>query len=145
MIPEFNGDGLLPEGVHSATWEEVIERFGSNEQRLQLLDGLTAALDLLRAAGCRRVFINGSFVTAKRRPNDIDVCWDSSGVDPDALDPVFLDFANERAAQKARFGAEFFPTEIYESITKNTFLEFFQVDKQTGAAKGIIELGLDDG
>ena len=109
MIPEFTADGLLPQGVHPATLEEVLERFGGNDRREQLLTGLTEALRLLRAAGCRRVYINGSFVTSKERPNDIDVCWDIDGVDADALDPVFFDFDDGRAAQKACFGSEFFP------------------------------------
>ena len=145
MIPEFNADGLLPEGIHSATLNEVRELFGGNERRDQLLEGLVEALRLLRAAGCRRVYINGSFVTAKERPNDIDVCWDIEGVDADALDPVFFDFAGGRAAQKARFGCEFFPAQAPEGVTGRAFLEFFQVGKQTGEPKGIIELELDDG
>jgi hypothetical protein len=125
--------------------EEVRERFGGNERRRELLAGLVAALRLLRAAGCRRVYINGSFVTSKEQPNDIDVCWDIEGVDADALDAVFFDFADGRAAQKARFGAEFFPAQLPEGVTGRAFLEFFQVDKQTGEPKGIIELKLDDG
>ena len=145
MIPEFNAHGLLPEGVHSATLEEVLERFGGNDRRGQLLTGLVEALRLLRAAGCQRVYINGSFVTSKERPNDIDVCWDIEGVDADALDPVFFDFSDGRAAQKARFGCEFFPAQAPEGITGRAFLEFFQFDKQTGEPKGIVELKLDDG
>lgn len=145
MIPQFTADGLLPRGAHPATLEEVLERFGGNERRRQLLRGLSEALRLLRSAGCRRVYINGSFVTAKERPNDIDVCWDIDGVNPDALDPVFFDFDDGRAAQKARFGVEFFPAQIPEGLTGKTFLEFFQVDKQTGEPKGILVLELDDG
>ena len=145
MIPQFNAHGLLPEWIYSATLEEVLERFRGNEKRDQLLTGLVEALRLLRAAGCRRVYINGSFVTAKERPNDIDVCWDVEGVDADVLDSVFFDFADGRAAQKARFGCEFFPAQVPEGVTGRTFLEFFQIDKQTGEPKGIIELKLDDG
>ena len=145
MIPDFDADGLLPQGIYPATLEEVTERFGGNRRRRELLKGLGEALSLLRSAGCRRIFINGSFVTSKQHPNDIDVCWDVAGVDPDALDPVFFDFDDGRAAQKARFGAEFFPAQVPEGLTGKTFLEFFQVDKQTGEAKGIIELILDDG
>ena len=145
MIPEFTADGLLPQGVHPATLEEISERFGGNERRQQLLAKLIEALRLLRAAGCRRVYIDGSFVTTKELPNDIDVCWDISGVNPDALDPVFFDFEDGRAAQKARFGAEFFPAQVPEGLTGRTFLEFFQIDKETGGPKGIIELKLDDG
>jgi len=145
MIPQLTADGLLPEGVHPATLEELSERFGGNERRRQLLRGLNEALRLLRAAGCRRIYINGSFVTAKERPNDIDVCWDINGVDADALDPVFFDFDNGRAAQKARFGVEFFPAQVPEGLTGRTFLEFFQTDRETGEPKGIIVLELDDG
>jgi hypothetical protein len=145
LIPEFNANGLLPRGIHPATWEEVAERFGGNERRQELLTGLDEALRLLRAAGCRRVYINGSFVTSKERPNDVDVCWDIEGVDADALDPVFFEFDGGRAAQKARFGAEFFPAQLPEGITGRTFLEFFQIDKQTGEPKGLIELKLDTG
>jgi Family of unknown function (DUF6932) len=145
MIPQFTADGLLPQGVHPATLEELSERFGGNERRRQLLRGLNEALRLLRAAGCHRVYINGSFVTARERPNDIDVCWDIDGVDADALDPVFFDFEDGRAAQKARFGVEFFPAQVPEGVTGKTFLEFFQVDKETGEPKGIIVLELDDG
>ncbi len=145
MIPDFTADGLLPEGVHPATLEEVLERFGGNERRNQLLTGFIEALRRLRAAGCRRVYVNGSFVTSKERPNDIDACWDIEGVDADALDPVFFDFSDGRAAQKARFGAEFFPAQAPEGLTGRAFLDFFRVDKQTGEPKGIIELRLDDG
>lgn len=145
MIPEFTASGLLPQGIHSATLDEVRERFGGNERRRQLLAGLVAALLLLRAAGCRRVYINGSFVTAKELPNDIDALYDIDGVDADALDDVFFDFADGRAAQKARFGCEFFPAQVTEGVTGRAFLDFFQIDKQTGEPKGIIELKLDDG
>ena len=145
MIPKFTPHGLLPRGIHSATLEEVRERFGGNARREGLLTGLVEALSLLRAAGCHRVYINGSFVTAKELPNDVDVCWDIDGVNPEVLDPVFFDFGDGRAAQKARFGAEFFPAQVPEGLTGRAFLDFFQVDRQTGEPKGIIELILDDG
>jgi hypothetical protein len=145
LIPEFDATGLLPRGIYSATWEEVVERFGDGERRQELLRRLLEALNLLRSAGCGRVYIDGSFVTSKERPpNDVDVCWDINGVNPDALDAVFFDFEDGRAAQKARFGAEFFPAQVPEGLTGKTFLEFFQVDKDTGEPKGIIELLLDD-
>src|SRR5919109_4373198 len=101
MIPPFEpSTGLLPAGVHEATWEELVARFGWTPHRLALLAGLKAALDALRVAGCRRVYIDGSFVTAKEAPGDFDGCWEMPGVDPDLLDPVLLTFDNRRAAQK---------------------------------------------
>ena len=141
MIPDFDSRGLLPEGIFRASWPEVVKRFGGNRRRQQLLKGLRDALDLLKAAGCRRVYIDGSFVTTNNWPNDVDVCWDIEGVDPISLDSVFFDFTNGRAAQRARFGGEFFPAQAPQRL--KTFLDFFQIDKVTENAKGIIELRLD--
>jgi hypothetical protein len=104
-LPPFDSSsGNLPPGIHEATWDELTAAFGSTPQRRQLLDGLLRALRSLRRAGCRLAYVNGSFVTAKQTPGDFDGCWDAQGVDPDALDPVLLDFTNRRAAQKAKFG-----------------------------------------
>ncbi|MGZ4693313.1 MAG: DUF6932 family protein [Acidimicrobiales bacterium] len=89
MLPPLGPEtGLLPAGEHAATWDEVVERFGWNERRRRLLDGLADALELLGAAGCRQVWLNGSFVTAKDEPGDFDACWDTDDVDLDQVDPV---------------------------------------------------------
>jgi len=87
----------------------LVERFGPSAHRRQQLSRLEAALLLLRNAGCARVFVGGSFVTARSEPNDINVAWDIDGVDADALDPVFFDFEDERAAQKQRLVENSFP------------------------------------
>jgi DNA-binding Xre family transcriptional regulator len=109
MIPAFDGiQGNLPPGIHEATWDEITARFGRTAHRRRLLAGLRQALEALRRAGCRRAYIDGSFVTAKRVPGDFDGCWDAEGVDPDLLDPVLLDFTSFRAAQKGKFGGELF-------------------------------------
>jgi hypothetical protein len=88
------------------------------------------------------VYVNGSFVTSKDFPGDFDGCWDITGVDPSGLDPVFLDFDNHRAAQKARFLGEFFPAQLPAGISGRTFLEFFQINRDTGAPKGIVAIDL---
>jgi hypothetical protein len=145
MIPDFNSDGNLPPGVHFATWDEVANRFGTNTRRKRLLKKLSAALKLLRAAGCRRVYLNGSFVTSKRKPNDYDVAWDSKGVNVRKLlasEPAFGDFDYRRAKQIKRFGGEFFPAGAAADLGGNTFLEFFQIDKKSGLSKGIVGLDL---
>ena len=109
-MPPFDPlTGRLPAGEHLADWYEVVERFGWNERRRRLIDGLADALVLLAEAGCRRVWLNGSFVTTKDEPGDFDACWDQTGVDLDVLDPVLLDLSAGRVAQKARFGGELVP------------------------------------
>lgn len=142
MIPSFDHVGKLPPGIYWVTWKELGIRFGGTPRRRQLLTGLKMALVLLKKAGCRSVYIDGSFVTQKPEPGDIDVCWAIEGVDPVLLDPVFLDLSQRRAAQKTRFLCEFFPADLPEGLTGKTFLEFFQLDKETGATKGIVALNL---
>ena len=142
MLPEFNRDGRLPAGVHWVTWEEIQSRFGFSCRRQQLLRGLHLALGALNSAGCRTVYIDGSFVTVKREPGDYDACWDIDGVEVEALDSVFLDFSKARMAQKRKYASEFFPAQMPEGASGRVFLEFFQTDKETGKAKGIVGLNL---
>jgi hypothetical protein len=142
MIPPFDAIGNLPPGVHWATWQELADRFGKTPHRRRFLAGLKAALDSEREAGCRTVYIDGSFVTAKQVPNDFDACWDIDGVDPGLLDPILLIFDYGRAAQKVKYLGELFPAQFNEGDSGTTFLEFFQIDKESGHSKGIIAIGL---
>ena len=142
MIPQFDADGLLPPGIHWATWDEVTATFGNTPWRRRLLDGLKMAIDSLRRAGCRTLYIDGSFVTSKEVPNDFDACWEEEGVSPELLDPVLLQFDAGRAAQKARYLGELFPASVGATVEGMSFLEFFQTDRETGGSKGIIAVGL---
>ncbi|MCY4527862.1 MAG: hypothetical protein OXD46_02370 [Chloroflexi bacterium] len=106
------------------------------------MEGFRTAIENLKSAGCQTVYLNGSFVTSKTHPNDYDACWEEAGVDPTALDPVLLTFDAGRAAQKAKYMGEFFPASIIADIDGMSFLEFFQMDKETGRPKGIIAIDL---
>ena len=64
------------------------------------------------------------------------------GVDAESLDPVFLDFANGRAAQKRKYRGEFFPAQMPEGASGKLFVEFFRTDKETGRPKGIVAIRL---
>jgi hypothetical protein len=102
----------------------------------------STACEALRKAGCRLVYLDGSFVTRKEHPGDFDACWDVGDVDDNKLDPVFWDFSQARAAQKQRFGGEFFPAQLPEGATGNAFVEFFRINKLTGEPKGILAVRL---
>ncbi len=142
MIPSFDERGYLPPGVHTATWDEIVERYGITEQRVGLLNGLRAALDSLRRAGCSRAYLDGSFVTAKAVPRDFDACWEAVGVDPDQLDPELLMFDQGRAAQKRRYGGELFPANGIAAPPNTRYLDFFQAVRDGSPAKGIIAIDL---
>ena len=144
MIPEFSREGKLPVGIHWATWHDVDRQLGFSERRRRLLGGLKTALRALRAASCRKVYLDGSFVTVKEEPGDYDACWDIEGVHVESLDAVFLDFTRSRRAQKQKYLGEFFPAQMPEGLSGKLFLEFFQTDKETGKPKGIVGMNLQE-
>ena len=119
-----------------------MERYSITEHRAELIDGLRRGIASLRAAGCARVSLDGSFVTAKDVPADFDACWEVAGVDPGLLDSELLDFSNRRVAQKARYGGELFPAQAAAEPAGTVFLDHFQRDRDTGEPKGIIALDL---
>ncbi|MEX0760639.1 MAG: hypothetical protein WD100_13745, partial [Tistlia sp.] len=133
---------VLPPGAHAASLEDVAAAFGTNAWRRELFDGLVVASGKLRLAGCQAIYLDGSYVTGKPRPGDFDACWDPTGVDPAKLDPVFREFANGRAAQKAAFKGEFFPSSMMCVDVGWAFVDFFQLDRFTGKQKGIISISL---
>ena len=144
MIPEFDEEGLLPPGIHRASWDEFTRRFGKTDQRRLLMAGLDAALENLKGAGCQTVYVDGSFVTSKEVPNDFDACWEEAGVDPTVLDPVLLTFDPGRFTQKAKYLGELFPASAVANGDGFSFLEFFQTDKESGRPKGIVAIHLGD-
>ena len=77
MIPPFNQDGYLPEGIYDCTMEEAAERFSAfqtSDRRPQLWTKLTEFIEDAKAgAFVEAVLIDGSFVTSKPDPNDIDI------------------------------------------------------------------------
>ncbi len=131
----------LPPGIHVATMAEIKQYFATSPMRMVQYEGFVAAAHALREAGCKTIFLNGSFVSDKPHPGDYDACWDPVGVDASKLDPVFLDFSELRKKQKEKFGGEFFPSSASADGIR-TFVEFFQIDKYTGRPKGILRIDL---
>lgn len=145
MEIDFDADGNLPPGIYEVTWAELAAHCDRNPHRRRLLSGLRRALEVLKFAGCRRVYLDGSFVTEKDVPSDFDGCWERAGMDLNRLytaDPVLLMFTNGRAAQKAKYFGELFPADSTEGNSGLTFLSFFQRDKDTGRDKGVLSLDL---
>ena len=73
--PEFNDQGDLPLGIHSATLDEVVRHFGATTlQRTVLARRLARIYELACATRhLARFIIFGSFITAKPAPNDVDI------------------------------------------------------------------------
>ncbi len=139
----FDNNGNLIDGIHELSWDDFKKLYNKNSHRSKLLRGLESAIISLKKAGCRIIFIDGSFVSKKEFPNDFDACWEISDVDLSLLDPILLKFDDGRAAMKTKYSGDLFPAQCNEGITGIRFLDFFQTDKNTGEQKGIIKINLE--
>ena len=143
MIPAIDpATGNLPPGIHDATLDEIAARYGFTPHRQALLSGLREAVSALQAAGCRCLYLDGSFVSAKEEPADYDVCWENEGVDLFQLMRTaeeLLEYRPERRGprQKVRYGGDFFQSPP-EGELGWEMLAVFQRDSVTRAPKGII-------
>jgi hypothetical protein len=145
MIHSYNKKGNVPSGIHPARWDEIQERYGYNEKRLKQLLGLKAALDNLKAAGCKRAYLDGSFITQKELPRDFDLCWEPEGVDATVIDPLFIVtrfVLPPRSEQKAKYCGEILITLNHPAVFD--MLNYFQLDDRTGDAKAIISIDLNE-
>ena len=138
MIPALQ-DGRLPVGIHHAGFDDVVATFADTPWREWLIEGLRLALEDLANGGCSVAYLDGSYTTSKTKPGDYDLCWDMTGVDFSALHPVLLKVVWPRAEQKARYRGDVLPN-IVESNSGLPMLDFFQIDKDTGSPKGIVQL-----
>ena len=146
-IPELDADGLLPAGVFDCSLDEIRQRFGSvqGSERRPLL--FTRFQELIAAMQQSSLFdaalIDGSFVTEKAAPNDIDLI---------AVLPPDHNFERElsmgqyslvsRQMLRRRFGFDVIlarrGSELYDS-----YIDFFsQVRGSKHLRKGLLRLRL---
>ncbi|HLY31212.1 MAG TPA: hypothetical protein VKQ36_09285 [Ktedonobacterales bacterium] len=75
MIPPLRRNGTLPPGVHRATLSELLSAFPPiNQQRQILNDSVQHAVEeLYKLDPTLVIFVDGSYVTKKAEPNDVDL------------------------------------------------------------------------
>jgi hypothetical protein len=140
-IPPFNKDGLLPPGIHSAAMLEVERRLGfSPKRRTMIENGLKPVVQELRGLGFSEVYLDGTFVSAKPSPDDID------GYLHTRLDSKTLDAIVQRQETwRTRYQLDFYPA--YEDLKGESSVEYWQswfghTDDEPPKEKGIIKLTL---
>jgi hypothetical protein len=142
-LPEFDRHGDLPIGVHQASLDEVISRFGHGTARRRLVTTrLLRVLKIAEGTGkLERFIIFGSYVTAKLNPNDVDIIlimrddfWEPEC--DEATAPVF-----HHLRAQAELGASVFWTAPWGVLleTVDQFIEHWQI-KRDHARRGIVEV-----
>jgi len=147
VIPAFNQNEWLPEGVHDCSVEEAAARFGTfqiSERRPRLWGKLTEFLAEANASGViEALLLDGSFVTANPHPNDIDIIvvvsasFDfSTELQPRQYNPI------SQRRVRSQFG---FDIVVVREGSANLELAigFFQQVKQwPGERKGLVRITL---
>lgn len=133
-------DNCLPAGLHWIGIRDFRDAFVSNYHRSWLFEGLVKASIELRHSGCSRIFIGGSFVTAKEFPGDYDACWDPAGVSAASLNPSLFDptLSDE---QKKIYRGEWFIGK-HGNGPESAMYQFLSKDKDTGIERGMVGIKL---
>lgn len=146
-IPALNSNGLLPPGIHAATLDEIRHRFGSfqsSDQRPRLFARLEELADAMRNCGLfGSVLIDGSFVTGKPAPNDIDlIAVLNPGHDFERDLPITEYALVSRVMLFRRFRFDVIIAE-HGSAVYETYVEFFSLVRELpGLKKGLLRIEL---
>lgn len=146
-IPLLDDHGFLPVGVHDCTLEEIKARFGSfqaSDRRPRLFARLETFLSEANASRLVvSVLVDGSFVTAKTEPNDIDlvlvVARNHSFVAD--LSPLEYNVLSKRCVHR-RHGFDLLVA-CADSDEYRRYVRFFQqIRFAPGRSKGILRIKL---
>jgi len=131
MIPDFDDHGYLPAGINPATMEEIAARFGQEpELRRVQMESLRWLVHLAKRVGVQRLIVNGSFVTDKWEPNDID-CVLLRG-------PLFP--LDESADAELWAGLPFIQMVLVGQAEFDLYVEKIYATDPHGNAKGMVEV-----
>jgi len=147
MLPSLNEHGDLPAGIYDCTLEEVRGRFGGfqgSDRRSKLWTSFVEFIGEAKTSGLfEELLLDGSFVTGKPDPNDIDIIMvvpRSHDFGADLPSHQYNLLAEQRV--RRRFG---FDIVVVKSGTDNLAqaLEFFaQVRQKPGLRKGLLRIKL---
>ena len=140
MIPQFDRQGFLPQGLHDTSIQEIRSVLGFTPQRDRLIEGLDRFAHIWNASRfVDYAVIDGSFVTSKPEPGDIDmlIIPIDGAIESNSFGDLLLSHSYDHAFTKTEFGCEAFMVFGREEVEYG--LDFFSRDRQ-GNARGLLRL-----
>jgi len=129
----------LPKGKYPATVNEIKERFGKmSAHRGQLFENFLMVIELVRKVRktVDSFFLDGSFITAKEHPEDIDcILIIKDGFDLDLEEALQLHNAKEL------FNCHMLIAEAGDEVSIKEYINFFSHDSDKNP-KGLLEVTL---
>ena len=148
----FNSEGCLPLGIYEMKIDEIERIFVNSKKREEIMNHYKKHLhDLQNSPHYLNHWIDGSFVTLKENPNDIDTLTEFDGVTVDKnnekekIDTLIQNAYSESGKMCHSLSVYKYPednSEEYEKYLeiKNRTLILFSINKETRKAKGFIKL-----
>lgn len=134
------GEIIFKPGIYEFTMEKVEAKFAKTPERRRLFEGFRQLATDLKEAGCRRIFLDGSFITGKEEPGDFDACWEPFKIVRQPKDALLLETSYEGVkARKERYLGDVFPRHTPKYGDR---VETWQLDERTSKRKGIIFIDL---
>jgi hypothetical protein len=144
-IPELDDHGVLPPGVYDCSLDELQERFGRfevSERRVALCARLAEFCTEARGTPIIvEIIVDGSFVTSKAEPNDIDLVVVLSADHPEGeqLRPFEYNLLSRRRVRRS-FGFDVLVARA-ASAEYHQYIEFFaQVRGAPDITKGLLRV-----
>jgi hypothetical protein len=141
-LPLLNEHGDLPLGVHRATLQETIERFGKGSNKRQALALRLERIHQLatNTTQLSRFVVFGSFITAKPEPNDVDVFMImEDSFDVGQLTGELRLLFDHTVAQDRFGGSVFWVRKLAAFGDEQTAIEHWKI-KRDGTQRGIVEI-----
>jgi hypothetical protein len=137
-IPALDSNGLLPAGVHDCTLKDIDTAFAWNDHRVGLLKAFADCYQRdIRDEFSVPLLFDGSFVTDKELPEDIDVVLDLSNADVETQGNGLKFFLRNKDRLKAQYRVHFLIN--LPGITGWDMSAFFQyIGVKTAKFKGLM-------
>lgn len=141
-IPEWNEYGLLPEGIHDCAIEDIQLRLGFNEHRQRLLEGLDGAIQWLKTMPpIECLIIDGSFVTDKERPGDIDAVAMIANLTEKNQREWVRSWESQKVMIKQNHQVDLYPTVLGNGYNFAAFFQYIRPEEalERGAPLGLLK------
>jgi hypothetical protein len=127
MALNFNTQGYLHETI-ALTYEEFVQHFGTTPYRVEQIQNSIPYFCIFYSCGCGIVYVDGSFVSKKKEPEDIDICFDITGIHEEKIIRYFPKFlnVNERGRIRRELKCHIFTftqedTELFDMLNTDRY------------------------
>jgi hypothetical protein len=129
-VPGFTECGLLPSGVHACTLQEAEQALCLNARRAEIWAGLLGFIGWTQELPPPdALLIDGSYVTDKPLPGDVDVVVDITSLIEVEQQRWIAAWNGQHEFVKLQFNVDFYPFVIGEGHDFSAFFQYVRVEE----------------